>query len=167
MKTHVIRIAKTFMKGHPAQGSPTWFAERIYEALVENPKEFYSDKAKALNIQFAPKIHTIRSNYDAWKKKIDEVNAGTAKLVLKQWSGAPYRSNQVELISIAKKEDAPDAGISCQLVECIAGSWFVDHKRVAMKRLAENDGLHPSDFQAWFPPNFENYALIHFTKFKY
>lgn len=171
MKTHELMISKTFMKGHPAAGSPTWFAERIYEALVDNPQAFYSDRAKTFNNRFAPKIHTIRANYGDWKKKIDEVCSGEACLVLKQWSGLPYRSKKSEIITLRrtdlKKDDAPYAGVGCQLIECIAGSWFVDHKRVAMKRLAENDGLHLSDFSAWFPQNFEDYALIHFTPYRY
>lgn len=83
-KTKVIlKIAKNFLAYHPQKGKPTNFEAKI--------------KAK-------DKLHTIRPNYEAWKKKIEKVKNGESELIVEQWSGLPYRSSP-ELLFIYDEKD--------------------------------------------------------------
>ena len=59
------------------------------------PTEF---KEKVLNKK---KIHTIRANFPLWEKRIKEVQEGRAVLSIRQWTGEPYRSKQVEIVRLA------------------------------------------------------------------
>lgn len=90
MKTYVITLSKQFMKSHPQAGQPTMFKEKL------------------LNKQ---KLHTIRGNYDLWKKRLDEVQEGKALLSIREWEGMPYRSKQVEIIKVTK-----DSGCGVQRI---------------------------------------------------
>lgn len=144
MKTYVLTISKHFMSGHPRAGQYTSFGFKI--AMGE-------------------KIHTIRDNYKLWKKRIDNINEGKAILSLREWSGRPRRSSQVELktykkVGIQKIQIDPNLG------------WFVDDvdSDLCVKLLANNDGLTYEDFKAWFKKTTNHYepmAIIHFTDFRY
>ena len=75
MKTHVLIVSRTFPKKHPKAGQPTYFDSKILltidptiHAVVELDGEVTTEK----------KLTTIRSNYELWKKRIDEVNQGIA-----------------------------------------------------------------------------------------
>lgn len=124
------------------------------------------------------KLHTIRSNYDLWKKRIDEVNEGEAILSLRYWSGKPYNSKQVEFMQLTNKD-----GIGVQEI------CFDDHicdwsdtafiyelvndnqiyRDIKFSVLSGNDGLSIQDFKDWFKGYdlSEPMAIIHFTKFRY
>lgn len=198
MKTHVLLISKHFMKSHPRAGERTWFGEKIFQALVENPRYFFSgeylEKVKDIPV---PKIHTIRDNYEFWKKRIDQVNDGEAKLSLRSWSGKPYNSEQFELLAIERHHGFPNAGISIQKLSAIhetidvyrgcaiaTHTIFIDGKRFACigmtpnievpkihfdnyKKIAKNDGLSLVDFTSWFKKDLTDGCIIHFTQFKY
>lgn len=78
MKTYVLTLSKVFPKTHKRAGEPTDF-----ELLFKDNNYF-------------DKIHTIRANYPLWKQRISEIQAGRAVLSVRQWTGNPYRSKQVE-----------------------------------------------------------------------
>ena len=65
MKTYVLTISKNFPSTHSKKGTPTNF--------------FYKIKS-------GDKKHTIRANYELWKKRIDEVNEGKAIISLRTHS---------------------------------------------------------------------------------
>ena len=143
------------------------------------------------------KIHTIRANYELWKKRFQKIEAGEACLSLRFWSGKPYRSKQVEFLRltredgigiqkiIMRREELPDRILyGAQVLEEWQHVWTRDIRR-PVDMYARNDGLTPEDFIAWFAPTFEKarkkyatladlstamemeFAVIHFTKYRY
>lgn len=150
MKTYVVMISRAFPATHPRRGELTFFPEMIMK----------SDVVKR------SKIHTIRANYDFWRKRIEQVWLGEAELSLRYWSGKPYKSKQVEFLRLGK-----DDGVGIQKVEFKASEFgpLVDGKNQFVSDLAENDGLSLNDFTAWFKGYdlSKPMAIIHFTKFRY
>lgn len=137
----VLLVAKSFLKYHSKAGQPTDFEKKIKDG---------------------EKLHTIRSNFKEWEKKIRKIEDGVGKLVVKQWSGRAYRSPQVKLFEL---ED----GVGIQKLEFIDGKFIVDEKtEVSIETLAKNDGLTLEDFKDWFQvfPT-TPMAILHFTKFRY
>jgi hypothetical protein len=146
MKTYVLIISEAFPVTHSKAGKPTFFYTKI------------RDKQK---------IHTIRKNYQYWKKRIDEVNAGNAVLSLRQWTGKPRKSPQNEIFQFGKGEVGIQKMTSNLLFYVVKES--TDPGIISDEVLAKNDGLSVEDFSEWFE-NFktpEPYAIIHFTDFRY
>lgn len=145
MKTYIITVAKEFMKGHPNEGQPTGFSFQIWKRW---------------------KKHTIRENVDYWKRIIDQVNEGNAKLSVREWTGKPYRSKQNVIKEYFKGQLSYQLiGISEGFGVQIGDKFFYDD--VFIKKLAENDGLSINDFKAWFNKVPFRGIIIHFTKLKY
>lgn len=142
LKVYVLTLSKNFMSTHSKAGKPTEF--------------FYK-------IKTGEKIHTIRGNYELWKKRIDEIQKGKAILSIREWSGKPYRSPQVELMQLA------DVGV--QKIQRDVLGWFIDDidSDYKMTDFAKNDGLDVRDFAEWFKHKGikEAMAIIHFTNFRY
>ena len=141
-------VARTFMKGHPRQGQKTFFAHWIEWKL---------------------KKHTIRGNYELWKKRIEQVEAGLAEIVLKEWVGKPYSKGSTQNILFRLgKEDG--VGIE-QIVfeDADPNKPLVENEWRNIWSIANNDGLSVEDFTAWFSAYdlSEPFAVIHFTPFRY
>lgn len=148
IKTYVITLSKTFMKGHPKAGQPTSFREKFLKGK---------------------KIHTIRGNYELWAKRIKEVQEGKAIISVRDWSEKAYRSPQV----IIKDLTAND-GVGCQKLtfeDCRFEAQLVDgnYCYTVLETPAKNDGLSFDDFKAWFKSYTlsEPMAIIQFTGFRY
>lgn len=140
-KCYVLMLAKQFPVGHRRKGQATFFKQQY---------------------QMRDKIHTIRNNYELWKKRIEEVQAGTAYISLRQWIEKPYNSDQTE---IGRLHNDDQIGI-----QSYAHGDFplVDGSLTPQKIIARNDGLSQEDFKSWFSKaKPEQMALIHFTKFRY
>jgi hypothetical protein len=165
MKTYVLMVSERFPQTHKRAGQQTWFVEKINEAGMPISDEPIMGK----------KIHTCRSNYPLWSKRIKEVQEGKAVLSLRYWEGKPYRSKQIEFIQLDK-----DSGVGIQKllitnkdIEKYELSVFNENLHLYLNRkascIAENDGLSLDDFAEWF----KNYnssacmAIIHFTNFRY
>ena len=163
MKTFVLTVSIVFPATHKRKGEETQFPEKILAYL--NPSE---------DVLFGWsnfKIHTIRSNYELWKTRIEQVQKGEAILSIRYWSGKPYNSKQVEICQLDK-----DSGIGVQKL-----AWTIDNsadnrpilfdscKIIDLNELSRNDGLSLVDFKEWFKGyNFtQKMAIIHFTKFRY
>lgn len=146
LKTYVIILSRFFPKGHKRVGEPTGFKEKFRKE----------------------KLYSIRANYEYWEKIFEEIYAGDACLSVRQWSGLPYRSKQVELMRLTRED-----GIGLQKLEFdgpqgfrlpFVGNYFPQYPE-----LAQNDGLSYEDWKDWF----KNYdtskpmAIIHFTGFRY
>jgi hypothetical protein len=193
IKTYVITLSPFFLKGHPKVGKPTRFrckflmGRNFNDACMwdcsfdgkENTRRSCSRNAIVENgIPWNfPKIHTIRTNYKLWEKRIREVQEGNAVLSIRQWSGKPYRSKQTTILNLTK-----DDGVGIQPLkitkfvdkldnkECVAIS--VDGKikvNLTLEEIAHNDGLSFEDWAAWFKgaDTSQNMAIIHFTSFRY
>jgi hypothetical protein len=146
MKTYVLTVSKSFLKGHPKEGQQTDFHNKIVTGV---------------------KIHTIRGNYAHWEKVVDEVNSGLAILSIRQWSIKPYRSPQQEILQLNK--------LGIQKIDLYGperdNRWFVLGEKgwVSDKTsdIAANDGLSLDDFKGWFTKSAIGAAIIHFTDFRY
>lgn len=144
-KTYVLTLSEFFPKIHSKAGMPTNFKEKFLK------KE---------------KLHTIRANYPLWKKRIKEVQDGRAILSIRQWTGKPYASKQVEIARLAAKDCV---GIQKLEIFDLMRPAKVDGRLVDLMDLARNDGLPFSDWYHWFRDYdiIKPLAIIHFTKFRY
>ena len=146
MKTFVLTVSKEFQKTHSKAGKSTGFVENI----------------SFLFTQRNTKIHTIRSNYDFWLNRVNQINDGKAILSIRYWSGKPYNSKQVEIIRLKK--------VGIQKLEDPTNFVFapIDGKIINWQDVAKNDGLSFEDFCEWFKVRKKSpMAIIHFTNYRY
>ncbi len=146
-KLAVLMLSTAFMKGHSKAGKPTGF------------------KAKLLA---GTKLHTIRGNFEWWQRKAQKINAGEMELSIRQWSGKPYNSQQVEVARLSHLE--------VQRFEAAYGSTdpqprvWIDGCEVAdVEQVAHNDGLELAEWQEWFFKHTNHFegVVLQFTSFKY
>ena len=93
-------------------------------------------------------------------------------LSIRQWTGKPYRSKQVEIARLTA-----DNGIGIQKLsfhndkDGVPSLKFfdIDGKYIDREILANNDGLAEEYWQEWFRDYdlSKPMAVIHFTKFRY
>lgn len=144
LKIYVITLSKVFPKTHKRKGEPTFFEEKFRKQ----------------------KLHTIRANYDLWKERFEEIQKGNAVLSVRQWTGAPYRSQQREIACLTDID-----GIGLQELKMIDlfRPCKIGGNMVELPVLSENDGLSFSDWYEWFKGYSlsSSLAIIHFTKFRY
>lgn len=176
MKTYVLTLSKTFPAKHPRKGEPTYFKEKLHNTLLWEKGE---NVGYALNPSYAVpqgqpqiKLHTIRANYPFWRKRFDEIERGEACISLRQWSGKPYASKQIEIGRLTK-----DDGIGIQRLkfqpdrdgQYVWWNFNIDGKFHDVHHLAMNDGLTFYSWRQWFKDyDFSKpLAIIHFTKFRY
>lgn len=168
MKTYYLTLSQTFPATHPRKGEPTGFAENVaFKTHLELDKTIGGYR----NMQ-GSKLHTIRANYPLWAKRFEQINRGKACLSIRQWTGKPYASKQVEIarltkddsIGIQKLEFVPCCGI-------IGATVVIDGEDKFMSKitLAANDGLTHDDWLDWFKSYdlSQPLAIIHFTNFRY
>lgn len=148
MKTYVLILSKVFPKTHKRAGEETEFELKfVFGGKLE-------------------KKHTIRANYPLWKKRMAEVQQGKAVLSVRQWTGKPYRSKQVE---IARLTAAHGVGIQMLKMIDLFRPATIDGHKVELPDLAANDGLSFNDWYDWFKGYDlrEPLVIIHFTPFRY
>lgn len=146
MKTYVLTLSEVFPTNHARAGEQTGFRENLRKT----------------------KIHTIRANYEFWRKRFDKIDAGEAVLSIRQWVGKPYGkgSTQRELCRLSREDGI---GIERLMFDKSLLLPHVNYKPVGIGNLANNDGLSLDDWKEWF----KHYdlkkplAVIHFTKFRY
>lgn len=153
MKTYYLTLSKVFPSTHAKAGMNTCFEEklRVY------------------------KLHTIRANYDFWKKRFEQIAAGKACLSVRQWVGKPYGkgSTQREIVRLTRED-----GIGIQKLTFPFGTFneaaIEDAEHIGVfsgiaQTLATNDGLSLRDWEAWFKDYdlSQPMAIIHFTPFRY
>jgi len=138
-----------------------------------------------MNILFTPrfekpilegtKIHTIRSNYDYWKRKADGKECS-----FRVWTGKPRRSPQREfyrgVIHVQKIKMSHVAGIvkvrDTNFVVPFAPSFHLgDYPSIKIDThlIAKNDGLTYNDLVRCFiyEPSELEMAILHWTDFRY
>jgi hypothetical protein len=150
----VITFSRTFPKGHPKEGKPTYFVEKFWASLVDQEIEFpeFWSGWFDLNCNYPfdgnnfpdtnPKNHTIRSG-NRWK-------VGD-KFSPRVWSGKPYQSKMIQF--------APDIEIKkiWEFEMDLCGVYSIDKFYVDPDdygKLALNDGLTEIEMHHWFMPNY-------------
>lgn len=153
MKTYYLTLSKVFPSTHAKAGMNTCFEEQILQHT---------------------KLHTIRANYDFWKKRFEQIAAGKACLSIRQWVGKPYGkgSTQREIMRFTCED-----GIGIQKLSfdkdrdgCISYKFFnIDGRFADIQDVANNDGLSFNDWREWFKDYdlSQPLAIIHFTPFRY
>lgn len=171
MDTYVLTLSQTFPVKHPKAGLPTYFKTKLENTHVV---EFDPNGKSVPDGQPQLKRHTIRANYELWRKRFDKIERGEACLSIRQWTGKPYASKQIEIARLTK-----DDGIGLQKMEFLKyqegftgdGIWIAGHTFPSHQRewIANNDGLTLRDWEAWFKDydKTKPLAIIHFTKFRY
>ena len=163
MKTYVLTLSQNFPVTHSKAGQPTFFKDKLHAAITHND-EYWN------------KLHTIRANYQLWRERFDQIERGEACLSIRQWTGKPYCSKQVEIARLTAED-----GIGVEMLrfepDDFGCEWAV-HNRIddwvrpiPSKKLAMNDGLSLEDWTEWFNnPAYDKsqpFAVIQFTNFRY
>lgn len=146
MKTYVLTLSKSFLKGHPKSGLPTYFQEKLAKG---------------------EKLHTIRGNYPFWQKRVQDIQEGKACLSVRQWTGEAYKSPQIEILRLTKENYI---GVQKLHLHTLNQSATIDDNiKIELPDLAKNDGLSFNDWYYWFRGYVLNQpmAIIHFTNFRY
>ena len=155
MDTYVITLSQFFPVSHIRAGNPTGFKDKFLAAIKELKDEWW-------------KLHTIRANYEFWKKRFDKIERGEACLSIRQWTGKPYRSKQVELAKLTREDGIGIQQLSFSFGE-ISKMRIQNGVEPSLETLAKNDGLSLQDWYEWFK-GYDLYnplAIIHFTSFRY
>ena len=155
MKTYVITLSQVFPVTHPRHGEPTGF-EHKFLAVVAGWDDHWL------------KIHTIRDNYELWRKRFEQIERGEACISIRQWMGKPYNSKQREIARLTKED-----GIGLQRLEfyngCLQQPILSSGMTIRAESIAQNDGLLFEDWKDWFKSCdlSKPLAIIHFTNFRY
>ena len=168
-KCYVLMVSRTFPSTYKKAGKPTHFVDNIFKARKSSPPKWMPctltpDEILKLMVM-PPKLHTIRLNYELWKKRFEEIEAGTAYLSVRFWEGKPFKSKQKEFIQLHNTD-----GIGVQKISFPLGVFIDDYDSdVSIKEIAKNDGLSWEDFKEWFGeiPYGSEFVIIHFTDFRY
>lgn len=147
----VITFSRFFPKGHPKEGQPTFFVEKIWESIYlmgYSGWDGFSDIAAICpqlysHGTYPPKHHTIRAG-NRWK-------VGD-KFSPRVWSGKPYASKQIIIAPDIEIKKVWDVRIS------FVGSYIYVEKPISKNAgllipagdVALNDGLSYHDFFSWF-----------------
>lgn len=159
LKVYVLMLSKEFPKEHPKAGQPTRFAH-----LLGNGLNLTEDGLRICK----HKIHTIRANYPLWKERIAEIQRGKACLSVRQWTGKPYRSSQVEIakLTVADRVHVQKLNFNCDIL-----NFEIDNRgyTASPSMLAWHDGLTVEEWRDWFKGYdlTKSMAIIHFTPFRY
>lgn len=162
--TYPIILATRFPVGHCFEGEPTGFEDKLHTALGCKLNAGKYDECSQFCMR---KLHTIRTNYEAWEKRFEKIYRDEAVLSIRVWEGRPYHSKQREIVRLSRKD-----GIGLQKLDTIqvpSNYAFINHTPVIYKKLAQNDGLSMWAWYHWLAPlaSTEPMAIIHFTHFRY
>lgn len=156
--TYYLTLSQVFPHNHIKAGEPTGFKDKFFNGL-DNERD-------------DGKIHTIRANYEFWRKRFDKIDEGEAVLSIRQLVGKPYGkgSTQIELAKLTRDDGIGlqqlrfTVDTNCERVALIDGITLP-----SLRVLANNDGLSLQDWNDWFRGYdcSKPMAIIHFTKFRY
>ena len=173
MVTYYLTLSQVFPKGHINEGELTLFEQALRKAVDgcdDCPEVFVCLKEKKWCVAVQTKVHTIRANYEFWKKRFEKIEKGEACLSVRQWVGKPYGegSTMREIMRLTKDDGI---GIQKLTIEGVTTHHpiYVDGNPVEAKDVAKNDGLDEPDWHSWFRGYdvTKPMAVIHFTKFRY
>lgn len=153
-----------FPKGHPKEGQPTFFVEKIWKNYHDKHNGdvrdllWYNEQYDNLfgveaikNVhQYNAKKHTIRQG-----KHFKDGDFFSPRI----WTGKPYASKQIEIMPITEIIRVYDFKIEvdkdyiCVLIDNYP--FYEENANMvtqveALEMLAQNDGLSLQDFKDWF-----------------
>jgi len=160
----VITFSRTFPAYHPKAGQPTYFVEKFYNSLFS--RNNLMDYPKGLEINetiLEMKKHTIRAGA-RWKKG--------EYFSPRVWSAKPYNSPQTILAPDTIITNVYDFEISKHAVVYLNQKpiyEFCGEYTGAIRTVAENDGLTPSELLDWFkyPKPFKGQVICWNQNVKY
>lgn len=185
MKTYVLTVSRYFPKTHKKAGKSTFFISQIrhstcnYLSLEGRKIESCCENCDfQFECAITKKLHTIRSNYEFWSKRISEIQKGNAILSIRYWSGKPYNSKQVETCQLDRNSGIGVQMLTFPSVRLCEGNATplsaevyesFSYKYCDLSIIAKNDGLSLEDFKEWFKKYdlSKPMAIIHFTNFRY
>lgn len=160
-------VSRTFPITHKRKGEETFFVEKIAACILQQ------GVAKEMkHVEFEPKLHTLRSNYELWAKRIEKVQSGLAVIELFYWEVNPYNSKQIVFATLDKvsgcgvqKLTFSESGINYPIIHRNETETYYPFTET----IAKNDGLSLEDFKEWFRKYdiSSPLAIIHLTKFRY
>lgn len=138
----VITFSRYFPKGHPKEGQPTYFVEKILRGIHHLSVEAKEIMDMEVWASCTPKFHTIRAG-NRWK----EGDVYSPRI----WSGKPYNSKQVEFAPPVRIEKIWEFGIDERDYSLRDGSGIIRPLGFdLLTEIAMNDGLERDDFEHWF-----------------
>ena len=157
--SRVITFSRVFPKGHPKEGQPTFFSEKIMASFADILPDYKIPDSFTLwdwheYYNAIPKYHTIRSG-TRWK-------VGD-KFSPRVWSEKPYASKQIQfapdieikkvwLFKIHMEADGMKFTVGENTFPIELGQ---NTYHPTILEIAKNDGLNIDDFLSWFKyPNF-------------
>lgn len=186
IKRYRLSVRRTFPEGHPREGQETGFIRKIENAVLGKCYRCAAKNNKGLCLEFECqehdvwcKLHTVRANYEYWKKITDMVQKGEAIIEIFYWSGSPYNSKRDGSKQVVFATLDKDSGCGVQKLifnygdisfPYVNNSNPINHQYKPLRLdLAKNDGLSLDDFKAWFKGYdlSKPMAIIHFTSFRY
>lgn len=145
----VITFSRTFPKGHPRAGEPTYFVESFYKSLylmkvvpgeLEN---FNYDKF----LNGFTKNHTIRAGHRFKKGDFFSPRVWGTDINPKSGKSGPYQSKQIIIAPDTEILEVWDITINEWTSVCVDGKFLSVHQDI---QLAHNDGLSVESFFNWF-----------------
>lgn len=151
-----IMCSRVFPKGHPKEGQPTHFVEKILRDLSipdywSKFQEWNKDKPMDILHEFSRTFY-----YPVQGNKHHTIRPGSRfkpgdMASLRVWSDKPYRSKQIEFAQVEVKKTWE---IEIWLHDRISIGFpeipGVQLRLLPLCEVAENDGLDCRDFEAWF-----------------
>ena len=125
------------------------------------------------------KIHTLRLDAKGkWAKDIKDVSEGRKFISVRQWTGRPYNSEQIEIGQLTEGENAHGMGLQHFALKWskvggkVVASMSVDGHLIPISEVAAHDSLSEADFLAMFTDNKQEEGctqgvVIHWTNFRY
>jgi hypothetical protein len=175
--SRVMLFNRVYPKGHPRQGEPTHFVEKVWESIgyfptneiIELLPDEYLNYLRKDSETIYPKHTTIRAGHrwkagDWFSPRVwgTNINPKTGK-------SGPYHSNQIAF--------APDIQIKkVWSFDVVVGLFFINKDYYAypwleyspkVNTLAENDGLLHDDFLDYFPGEFHGQIITWSEEIKY
>lgn len=148
-----IMCSRTFPKGHPKAGSPTFFVEQILNAILPRGISGIVNRD-----DISPAILPYLNDFvllDGEQRKHHTIRAGSRfkpgdMVSLRVWSDKPRRSKQIEFAQVEVKKvweiAISDGNYSIDTIQI--GSFIPGNTELV--ELANNDGLTDEDFWSWF-----------------
>lgn len=152
-----IMCSRTFPKEHPKSGQPTGFVEKVWNSFRREdfslPESFnqWVKNFPFLGNEYLNAVHKA-SVTDC---KHTTIRAGSRfkpgdMISLRVWSGAPYRSKQIEFAQVEVKKTW---GVEIYIKDEELAITIINEPyfHIADNAIvANNDGLHLDDFTDWF-----------------